>query len=208
MANKIKRGNYNFPESFNIKDWTLGLSNGMGPSASTGFKNGMDIPNGGYVIYSDASRVRVAANEDELMEIINSFGASVYTMGDAVLWARSNNVLILNKVIKNIATDGLVTYLDANHVYSFPENKRVVNLLEQSGASTLSTRTDIYRNVSKWDLGNGKYRFDNDGTGSTTVRLYTKQSDLIDGETYTASISYEDYQQRTGTLLRPIYINS
>jgi len=68
-----------------------------------------------------------------------------------------------------------------------------VNLLYSAGATNLLNGAgDIYGRCTKTDLGNGKYRFVNNGTGVSTVRVYTNQGDLINGATYACSVYYEN----------------
>lgn len=68
-----------------------------------------------------------------------------------------------------------------------------VNLLYSPGATNLINGAgDIYARCTKTDLGNGKYRFVNNGTGVTTVRVYTNQPDLINGATYACSVYFEN----------------
>jgi len=66
------------------------------------------------------------------------------------------------------------------------------NLLYNSGAINLTTATDIYGKATKTDLGNGKYRFVNDGSGVSGIRLLVNLSDLIDGDTYGISLRFEN----------------
>lgn len=92
----------------------------------------------------------------------------------------------------NMTEDGVVFYYDTGNSKSYA-GEPTVNLLYSTGAYNLEDgATDIYGNVTKTDLGNGKYRFVNDGTGATTVRVYANEADLIDGETYAVSVYYED----------------
>jgi hypothetical protein len=65
--------------------------------------------------------------------------------------------------------------------------------------ASLDVRSDIYNNVKKTDLGGGKFEFENDGTGGSTIRLYCNLSDLSNGETYACSISYERFDPGDGT---------
>jgi len=58
--------------------------------------------------------------------------------------------------------------------------------------TTLATVTDTSNNMTKTDLGDGRYLIVNDGTGSTTLRFYCDLADLTNGETYTASIGFSD----------------
>lgn len=66
------------------------------------------------------------------------------------------------------------------------------NLLFKTGAVNLTTGGDIYVNAVKTSLGNGRYKFVNDSTGSTTIRLYCNVSDLTDGQSYAISVFYEE----------------
>ena len=65
------------------------------------------------------------------------------------------------------------------------------NLLFKTGAVNLTTGGDIYVNAVKTSLGNGRYKFVNDSTGGTTIRLYCNLSDLTDGQSYAISLFYE-----------------
>ena len=102
-----------------------------------------------------------------------------------------------------IVTDNLVFGYDTGYPIAdnttstrFYKGKPTTNLLTQTGALSLDTRSDIYSNTTKTDLGGGKYRFVNDGTGASTIRLYANLNDLTNGNTYGSSLSYEQF---TGT---------
>ena len=108
----------------------------------------------------------------------------------------------------NIVKDNLVFGYDTgygvadnNTATRFYPGKPTTNLLTQSGAQSLDVRTDIYSNTTKTDLGGGKYKFVNDGTGGSTIRLYTNVNDLVDGSTYGCSVSYENFNPGDGTAL-------
>ena len=94
---------------------------------------------------------------------------------------------------KIAGADALVFAYDTGDTRNSYKGEPTVNLLYSAGAYNLiNGATDIYANVTRTDLGNGKYRFVNDGTGGTTVRVYANEADLIDGETYAVSVYYED----------------
>jgi len=123
MSNKIKYNSGIDANSLNMGGWSIGLNgSGMGPSASTGFKNGINIPVGGYAIYTDGPAVRIAKNDAELVFIMNKYGAEVTTAEGALLFAKNANILVLNSLFDNITTDGLVSYMDAKHVSSYPKD--------------------------------------------------------------------------------------
>ena len=65
-ANSIFKGNWAIDNT--------PINVGGGPSSSTGFYNGANIPAGGYAIYSPTS-VFIANNDAELVGKINSLGA-------------------------------------------------------------------------------------------------------------------------------------
>jgi hypothetical protein len=99
----------------------------------------------------------------------------------------------------NPVNDGLVFGYDTGYGIAnnttptrFYPGKSTANLLTSSGAQSLDVRSDIYNNVTKTNIGNGKYRFVNDGTGSTTVRVLANVNDLVDGQYYGCSVSYEE----------------
>jgi hypothetical protein len=99
----------------------------------------------------------------------------------------------------NPVNDGLVFGYDTGYGVAnnttptrFYPGKSTTNLLTSSGAQSLDVKSDIYNNVTKTDLGNGKYRFVNDGTGSTTVRVLANVNNLVNGQYYGCSVSYEE----------------
>ena len=123
MANKIKINTGIDSNALNLGKWSIGIDGaGMGPTGSTGFKNGINPPVGGYAIYTDGPAVRIANNDAELIHIINKYGAEVTTAEGALLFAKNANILVLNSLFDNITTDGLVTYMDAKHVTSYPKD--------------------------------------------------------------------------------------
>ena len=118
MANRIKYNSGIDSDSLNIDNWSVGLPNGMGPSSTTGFYHGVEIPEGGYAIYSGDIDPRIAADESDLVYIMQKLGAGVIEYSEALEWAKNNNVLILNNHLEDVTTDTLMIYIDANHTYS------------------------------------------------------------------------------------------
>ena len=109
----------------------------------------------------------------------------------------------------NIVTDGLVFGYDTGYPqiksnldsYKFNKGEPTVNLLEQDGATSLDIEGDIYLNATKTSLGNGKYRFENDGTGGSTIRVRCNVSDLVNNSQYGCSISYENFNPGAGSSI-------
>ena len=123
MANKIKINTGIDSDALNLGKWSIGIDgSGMGPTGSTGFKNGINPPIGGYVIYTDGPSVRVAQNDTELIDILNKFGANVVTVEGALMFAKASGILVLNNPLDSVSSDGLVAYMDAKHVASWPKD--------------------------------------------------------------------------------------
>ena len=92
-----------------------------------------------------------------------------------------------------IVISGSVFAYDVGDTRNSYIGEPTVNLLYSAGATNLINGAgDIYQNCTKTDLGNGKFRFVNDGTGGSTVRVYANQGDLTNGATYACSIYFED----------------
>ena len=129
MANNIKYNAGIDANALNIGNWSVGSDLGMGPTSASGFKKGLDIPTDGYAIYSGNIDARIANNDIELVEILNKLGANVPADDryNALTWAKNNNVLVLNRALENIVTDGLVFNLDPRQVSSFYDNIPTVN---------------------------------------------------------------------------------
>jgi hypothetical protein len=123
LANRIKYSPDIDKNSLNLGNWSIGLNGvGDGPTLASGFYNGAEIPSGGYAIYTDGPRVRVTDSDDELIKIMNAMGANVVTVEGALMFAKASGILVLNNPFDSLTTDGLVTYMDAKHVTSFPKN--------------------------------------------------------------------------------------
>ena len=118
MANRIKRNIDIDEDSLNIGEWSIGLPKGMGPTETTGFYHGVEIPEGGYAIYSENIDARIAYDESDLVYIIQKMGANIIEYSEALEWAKNNDILILNNDLEDITTDALMIYIDANHTYS------------------------------------------------------------------------------------------
>ena len=90
MANKIKYNSGIDANALNMGNWSIGVDgSGMGPSSLTGFENGLEVPVGGYVIYTDGPAARIAADDAELVFIMNKLGANVLTAEAALMFAKA-----------------------------------------------------------------------------------------------------------------------
>lgn len=141
MPNKIK---------YNSGNWLIGSHTGMGPSASTSFYNGLDIPENGYVIYSSGINARIANNDAELINYLNKLGAGLPNddLAGCLEWARQNNVLVLNKFFKEVVADGLVLNVEPSHTASYFRNIPATNLLAANDPELNNTVT--WTNSGDW----------------------------------------------------------
>ena len=157
-ANSIFKGNWAIDNT--------PINVGGGPSSSTGFYNGANIPAGGYAIYSPTS-VFIANNDAELVGKINSLGANVTGASQALTWAAGQSTLtVLSKPIDNIVTSGLVLNVDASQVSSFNDSQPTTNKVT---------------NAATFNGGWASYSNGNDGTfttqfGTTGYRMINRGS--------------------------------
>ena len=195
MANRIKYNSGVDANSLNIGNWSVGLQGtGMGPTAITGFQNGVQIPENGYAIYSQGVNARIAADADELVFILNKLGAGVQDddVAAAINWARDNNVLVLSDQFNNISSDNLVLNLDAKQSYSFTDTKPTVNLVSNwnlnSGWSKGYQRNIVFDEIAPPTGVNTPTVGFNRGTTSAYWYSYGDYTPQVPGETYTVSM--------------------
>lgn len=168
MPNKIKYNSGVDANALNIGNWSVGANLGMGPTASTGFENGFEIPEGGYAIYQHSDiKGRIAHNDAELILIMNKLGDNSSTKEGALNWARQNNVLVLNENLDNITTNGLVAYFDPSKVASYPGYNTVYSL---GNGNTLSVGdTNL--------ISDGKFSFDGSAHGQSVSSYVSLNAD-------------------------------
>ena len=125
MPNKVKYNPDGTENAIFKGNWAIDTSppnTGGGPSNVTGFYNGADAPEGGYVIYEEGA-VRTIADDTELIAYTNSKSGEteITTLVDALDWVASQeNSMLVDREIENIVTDGLIMYLDSGIITSYP----------------------------------------------------------------------------------------
>jgi len=98
-----------------------------GPTSQTGFWNGINIPNGGYVVCiskaSGGPSMYGVGNSSELVSTINRIsGNSFSTVSQCFNWAAGQTtVMILNEQFPTITTDSLGLALDGGFSASYPQ---------------------------------------------------------------------------------------
>lgn len=111
MPNKVKFNRTGSEANSVFKgDWAVDVSSpntGGGPTSTTGFYNGVDVPAGGYAIYYE-NTVFTANNSTQLLEYINTIGGDSSNLTAALYWAaQQSNIMILSSNFESIVTDGL-----------------------------------------------------------------------------------------------------
>lgn len=181
--------------SVQIGNWTVGhQGHGMGPTTTSEFRNGAQIPSGGFAIYSENARVRTATNQEELVDILNHMGASLQSndISAALDWAKANDILILSETFENFVNDGLVLNLDARQVSSFVGNKPTVNVVSNTNLDTGWSKG--YQSYIRWNeiapptgVNSPVVGF-NRGTSSAYWYSYGNYAPQVPGAVYTVSL--------------------
>ena len=129
MANPIKYNTGSESRALNKGNWWIGTGDvGKGPTDSTGFWNGYDIPEGGYVVYINKATggpsVYAPANDAELISLTNQIANTSYTTVNECFtyYAGQTDKVCLNRDYEGVVTDGLVLNLDAGFTPSYPRS--------------------------------------------------------------------------------------
>lgn len=101
---------------------------GKGPSDTTGYYQGPNVPTDGYVIYLNNAgqpgnlSYHIANNDSELISFTNELAGASYTTANECLvyYAGQSDKVCVNKDYEGIVTDGLVLNLDAGFIPSYP----------------------------------------------------------------------------------------
>jgi hypothetical protein len=180
--------NFKFNKEGNEKNsifkgkWAVGLTSGMGPTEQTDFYNGITPPVGGYSLYlnkpSGGPSVYTPSSDGELIELINtSFNKNFSNIEDCLEFISIDDDLFCQKNnIDKIITDGLVLYLDASNLMSYPKKGK--------------TWKDLSGNSHEGTLISGAYfdNFDNesilfDGSDDKVVFNNLDELDFLDNFT-------------------------
>lgn len=110
-----------------------------GPTATTGYLNGLEIPTDGYVVYTlGANNTPIAysaANANELVAVavrLGGTGSQVVNLSSAIAYICGlANTWVMNRVPNNMVNDDLVYYSDASNLSSYPGTG--TNLMDLSG---------------------------------------------------------------------------
>ena len=120
----VKYSTSNIPNTIRANNVAVGINNvNYGPTNTTGFYSGSNVPSGGYVVYRFPSgdgnpNVYVAQNDTELINLAGRRNAT--TVAQAISHINGlSNTIIMDRNYENIVTDGLVLCLDAGTLMSY-----------------------------------------------------------------------------------------
>jgi hypothetical protein len=124
-----------------------------GPSSTTGYYSGVDVPEDGFVVYTlglnNNPKVFVAQTEDDLPAIARTLGGGVLTVLESKNYLQTlANTWVLDSLPKNKLTDGLRLNLDARVESSFLDNQPTINLAGNPDFSNGTTGWNANQNVT------------------------------------------------------------
>lgn len=127
MPNAVK---YNVTaESLALKKGNFWIGTGdvgKGLTSSTGYRNGITPPIGGYTIYlnkaANGPAIYTAANDSQLITLTNIIGGTSFNnANDCLNWfAGQSDKMVFNSDYPPIITNGLTVNLDVTSVLSYP----------------------------------------------------------------------------------------
>ena len=128
MPNKIKYTTTPTANTIKVGNFVLGVVTGVtyGPTSTTSFYNGYDVPSGGYVVYQNKATlgpsVFAPTGNTQMVNLTKSLGnATATTIYDSLKWINEQNTIIaVNRNYENIVTSGLTMSLDAGFTPSYP----------------------------------------------------------------------------------------
>ena len=174
-------------------DWAINLKeHGGGPTGTTGFYNGVDIPAGGYAIYGPGNHVRIANDDTELLFLVGKLGGDNSNINAALIWASNTpEVAIVDGIYENIVTDGLVLNIDAAFIPSYPRNGSStydVSINANNGTLQNGVSYNTSPNSFMFDGTDDRIEIPNNSTLQTTgemsVNIWLKGNPTQDGGGY------------------------
>jgi len=129
MANAIKYTTGSETVALKKGNFYIGTGDvGKGPTNSTGYYNGVDVPLSGYTIYVNNGSLPgglsyfSAANDIQLISYTNNLANTSYTSATECLtyYSTQTDKIIFNRNYESISTSGMVFCLDAGFTPSYP----------------------------------------------------------------------------------------
>jgi hypothetical protein len=150
----VKYSTSNVANTIRANNVAVGINNvNYGPTDTTGFYSGINVPSGGYVIYrfpggAGLPNVYVAQNDTELINLAGRRNATTITEAISHINGLSNTIII-NRNYENIVTDGLIICLDAGTLMSYLRSGTTWRDISGNGNNGTLT------NGPTFDSGNG-----------------------------------------------------
>lgn len=166
---------------------------------ANGFSSGVDIPLGGYVVYTiglnNNPKLWVANTENNLIPIARTLGGNPTTAADAKYYICSvTDAWILDNPINNIVTDGLILNLDASNLSSYPgTNTSFMDLSGNNNNGTLGSGIGFN--------SNGWVNFNGTQTSNYNIAVPIDRAELGNNMSIEATFKYEG---AAGDGYRPI----
>jgi len=140
---------------------------GYGPTDTTGFYSGIEIPDGGYAFYQGSAggfTYYTANNDDQLVALVNSATGNSFDISESLHYiAQQDGMAVMKKNENQIVTDGLVFNVEASSLLSYPTTGSVWYDISRNN-NTGSLENDPSFNDGGWfdfDGTDVKIKFDN-----------------------------------------------
>ena len=128
MPNAVQHSETAVDNALGVGNMHIGVGGDLGPTSTTGFYNGINPPSGGYTIYmnkqSGGPSIVCPANDADLITFTeNLTGESMADVNACFAYfAGETDKMVMHNPIAEMVTNGLVFYLNANIIPSYPRS--------------------------------------------------------------------------------------
>ncbi len=188
MGNPIKFSATSSTKSLRIGNASIGVQEtSYGPTVTTGFWNGLDVPPGYYIIYQETSEPTLSTfgntaaapyNDSELINyVINSGGTGISTVADALEWiAGQPNLVCITSNLARVIAEDLALFVDAGYAPSYPRKANTWYDLSGNSINLTLVNSPTFSNNSFFEFnGSTNYAV---GAGSNPGLAITSQITL------------------------------
>lgn len=161
MQNVFKSGTTSTNGSIYKGNFTIGVEPafGYGPTATTGFWNGITPATNGYTIYQHKSAngpsIFTAANDSTLISTLQLMGSTGSTVSNVLDWAlQQANIMVANidypETLPSLTTR--FTFFDAGYVSSYPRQNTVWRDLSTNARNGTLTNGPTYDSANQGSI--------------------------------------------------------
>lgn len=131
MPNSIKYTTGTESQALKKGNFAIGTGDvGKGPSEETGYYNGVQPPVGGWLVYLNRPgtpgnlEYQRLLNDNELINYTNKISGENYTIVNQCLdyFVNQSDIIVIGQDSEPLLTDGLVLYLNAGLILSYPKS--------------------------------------------------------------------------------------